>query len=155
MLSQVLQEIANDLRGASAADSDIRLLRSRLPNSLVPNWLVNLLEGYKLAGVCFSLSSDSDNSGLGAEVIWLTPEQIVSETTDSEPGRSVVASQFLPIGACAIGSGDPYFLDLREASNDPPVVRVPHDYAGGSSYPLERVEVVSPRLSDFFRNAKL
>jgi hypothetical protein len=155
MLDDVLKGIVDRLQGAKATDGDVRLLRSRLPNALSPDWLMDLLKGYKLAGVCFSLSGDHDRSGLGAELIWLTPEQIISEAFDAEPGRSVVSSKFLAIGSCALGSGDPYFLDLREASNDPPLVRIPHDYAGGTSYPIERVEVVVSRLSELFHSANL
>jgi hypothetical protein len=153
MLDDVLNGITNRLQGANATDRDIQLLRSRLPNALSPDWLVDLLKGHGLAGVCFSLSGDRDPSGLGVELIWLTSKQMISEAVDVEPGRSVTSSKFLPIGSCAIGSGDPYFLDLREASNDPPVVRIPHDYADGNPYPLQRVEVVALRLSEFFRNA--
>ena len=155
MLSQRLQEIANDLYGACATDDDIRFLRSRLPPALVPDWLVNMLREYRLAGVCLSLSKEHDKSGLGANAIWLTPRQIVSEARDAEPGISVLSSGFLPIGACATGSGDPYFLDLREISKDPSVVRIPHDYGGRGSYPLDRIEVVTSSLSELLRNVSL
>jgi hypothetical protein len=153
-LNQCLQGIAGDLHGASATDDDIHLLRSRLPATSTPDWLMSILREYRLAGICFGLSEEHDRSGLGADVTWLRPEQIVSESRDAEPGISVLPYGFLPIGACATGSGDPYFLDLRQASSDPPVVRVPHDYAGRGPYPLDKVEVVSSSLSDFFANAR-
>src|ERR1700746_3828768 len=108
MPEQVPRQIAERLYGRIATDRDMVLLRSRLPDSLVADWLVELLEQHGLAGVCFSLNKDKDNSGLGAELIWLTPEQIASEANDSEPGRSVINSRFLPIGSCGIASGDPY-----------------------------------------------
>jgi hypothetical protein len=151
---QCLQRIAGVLDGASATDDDIQLLRSRLPATLTPDWLMSILREYRLAGICFGLSEEHDRSGLGADVTWLTPGQIVSESCDAEPGISVLPCGFLPIGACATGSGDPYFLDLRQASSDPPVVRVPHDYAGRGPYPLNKVEVVSSSLSQFFGNAR-
>jgi len=152
-LNQRLQEIAGDLPGTSATGDDIHLLRSRLPATLTPDWLMRILREYRLAGTCFTLSRKHDKSGLGADIIWLTPEQIVSESHDVEPGISVLSSGFLPIGACATGSGDPYFLDLRQTSGDPSVVRVPHDYGGRGSYPLDRVEVVSSSLSEFVSNS--
>jgi hypothetical protein len=154
MLDNLLKGMASRLQGTNATEGDVRLLRSRLPHGLIPDWLAKLLKGHGLAGVCFSLSGDHDCSGLGAELVWLTPAQIISEAFDAEPGRSVVSSKFLPIGSCATGSGDPYFLDLREASNDPPVVRIPHEHAGGNFYPLQRVEVVASCLSNFFRDAR-
>jgi len=154
-LNQRLQEIAKDLYGVSATDDDILFLRSRLPPALRPDWLISMLRDYKLAGVSLSLAMEHDRSRLVADIIWLTPQQIVSEAQDAEPGISVMSSGFLAIGACATGSGDPYFLDLRGTSNDPPVTRIPHEYATQNSYPLDRIEVVTPSLSEFFSNASI
>jgi hypothetical protein len=119
----------------------------------VPDWLVIKLRENGLAGVCFSLDADDDLSGLGADLLWLTPEQIVSEATQCEPGLSVVSLGYIPVGACAKGSGDPYFLDMRSGRRDPPLVRIPHDFASIKPYPLDRVEQVSKTLSEFFSKA--
>jgi hypothetical protein len=153
MLDLVMKEIAQNLDGTTATEEDVRLLRSRFQESLVPDWLVALLRENRLAGVCFSLSENDDKSKLGAAVIWLTPTQIVSEATECQPGTSVVPLGFIPFGGCAEGSGDPYFLDMREATNDPPVVRVPHDFAGRGPYPLDRIELVTESLSKFLSKA--
>jgi hypothetical protein len=83
-------QIAQNLHGLAATEEDVRLLRSRLHESLVPDWLVSFLRAHRLAGVCFSLSKHDDKSSLGADVIWLTPAQIVSEATECQPGISVV-----------------------------------------------------------------
>jgi len=152
-LKERLNRIVDDLNGTRASSDDIDALRKRLP-ALTPGWLVNILTEYKLAGTSFSLSEEQDKSGLGADLLWLTPQQMLSESCDCEPGMSVQSSGFLPIGACATGSGDYYYLDLRHTSGDPPVVRVPHDYAGVQSYPLDKIEIVSFSLSEFFRNAR-
>jgi hypothetical protein len=154
-LKERLQEIADALRGARASEDDIHLLKQRLPAALTPDWLMDILREYGLAGTCFALSKEHDKSGLGADVLWLAPAQIVSESFDAEPGISVLSSGLLPIGGCATGSGDPYFLDLTQRSSDPPVVRVPHDHAVHQPYPLDRVEVVSSSLSEFFRHSRL
>jgi hypothetical protein len=114
-----------------------------------------LLSGHPLAGVGFSLNEEHDESGIGASVLWLTPAQIVSESVECQPGTSVLSYGFLPIGGCAEGSGDPYFLDLRNSSDDPPLVRVPHDYASSGPYPLEKIEIVTSSMSEFFRNSRL
>ena len=148
---QVLQRAAGNLGGVAATDVDIQVLQTWLPIKLLPNWLTSLLREHELAGAYFSLSEGDDRSGLGASVIWLTAVQMASEARETEPGMSVVHLGFLPIGACAVGSGDPYFLDLRQGSSDPPIVRIPHDFAGGDSYPLNRIELVAESLSAFFR----
>jgi hypothetical protein len=153
-LNQRLQQIAPNLRGTFATDDEIRFLRARLSAAVTPDWLMSILKDYRLAGTCFTLSEECDNSGLSADVVWLTPEQVVSESHDAEPGISVLSFGFLPIGGCAIGSGDPYFLDLRQASIDPPVVRIPHDHAVDRPYPVDRIEVVSSSLSEFFRDSR-
>jgi hypothetical protein len=153
MLEIVVQEIAPNLHGTAATEDDVRLLRSSLREDLVPDWFVALLRANRLAGVCFSLSEGDDKSQLGAEVMWLRPSQIVSEATECQPGTSVVAVGFIPFGACAVGSGDPYFLDMRGAVYDPPVVRVPHDFAVQHPYPLDRIELVAESLSEFMGKA--
>jgi hypothetical protein len=146
--------MADHLHGATASGGDIQMLMTRLGTSLVPDWLASLLKEYKLAGTEFSLSADDDRSSLGADVLWLTPAQMASESCECQPGLSLRGLAFVPIGACATGSGDYYYLDLRDDSFDPPVVRIPHDFAGEgpASYPLERIELVAQRLSEFFRN---
>ena len=154
-LDSCLRSIGQNLRGKCATDDDIRLLKSRLPASLTPDWFIAALKGYALAGVSFSLNEDHDESAIGAELIWLTPAQIVSESVECQPGQSVLPLGFLPIGACAEGSGDPYFLDLRSPSADPPLVRVPHDYATVRPYPCEKVEAVTSSMSAFFQKSSI
>lgn len=149
----IKRQIAQKLQGTTATDADILLLRSSLDPRLLPNWLAMMLKKNRLAGVCFSFDAGDDVSGLGVELLWLTSAQIVSEATECQPGLSVGPAGYLPIGACAEGSGDPYFLDMRERSSDPPLVRVPHDFAVTKPYPLDRVELVSETLSAFFAKA--
>jgi len=153
MIDVVMQRISQKLHGVAATEDDVRLLRASLGDALVPDWFVLLLQDYRLAGVCFSLTDDDDRSKLGADLIWLTPSQIVSEATACQPGMSVTPLGYVPVGACAVGSGDPYFLDMREASDDPPVVRVPHDLAVEDPYPLDRIELVAESLSAFLDKA--
>ncbi|MGJ4993557.1 hypothetical protein ACQR0Z_04005 [Bradyrhizobium sp. HKCCYLS3077] len=150
-----LDRIAGGRAGAAATEDDIRMLTSRLGSRLTPEWLLSLLRTYALAGKHFDLPSDADASGIGVALVWLTPSQIASEATESEPGLSVASLGFVPIGACAVGSGDPYFLDLRQGAADPPLVRIPHDFAVEQPYPLDRVEIVTGTLSEFFARARL
>ena len=152
---KIPRSLAVKLTGSAATDGDIMLLKSKFTRLLLPDWFVCLLQTYKLAGTCFSLSEDDDLSGLGVEVIWLSAAQMVSAAFDMHPGIDVVFSGLLPVGNCAIGSGDPYFLDMRGLTEDPPVLRVPHDYAGSNSYPLNRVEIVAPSLGEFFSKANV
>ena len=153
MLDLVIKEMAQNLHGSAATEEDILLLRSHLNANILPDWFVALLRENRLAGVCFSLTENDDKSKFGAELLWLTPTQIVSEATECQPGTSVVPLGYIPVGACAEGSGDPYFLDLRTETSDPPLVRIPHDFAGKGPYPLDRVELVTESLSNFLSKA--
>ena len=154
-LDEILRIIANELNGNTATPADVRMLRDRLRPKLVPDWLVDALQRYRLAGTEFDLTEAQDLSGLGAEVRWLPAWQMTAEACDLEPGATILSSDFLPFGGCAIGTGDPFFFDLRDGSTDPRIVRVPHDYAGDETYPLDAVELVSPSLSAFLRTAKI
>jgi hypothetical protein len=154
-LVTISAESSQKLDGALADKEAIQELQEKLPVALAPLWFIALLENYKLAGVNFSLSENDDLSGLGAEMLWLTPKQILSEAFEAEPGALALKLGFLPVGGCALGSGDPYFLDLRKECNDPPLVRVPHEYAGNETYPLDMIELVTQTLSDFFKQASI
>jgi hypothetical protein len=154
-LGEVLQAIADELPGSTATEQEIHQLRARLPAALVPDWLVDALRRYRLADTHFEFTEAQDLSGLGADVRWLPVKHMIGEACDLEPGFTVVRSGFLPFGGCAIGTGDPFFLDMRSGSNDPPVVRVPHDYAGGETYPLDAIEPVAPSLSEFLKTARI
>ena len=133
--------------------SDCIELQASLTADIVPDWLVGILSQYKLCGTELELSREYDASGLGASVGFLNIDGILSEARDCQPGKSVVPLGFLPFGADLTGSGDPYFLDLRRGSDDPEVVRVPHDLATELCYPVDKIERVCP-LSALIRNAQ-
>jgi hypothetical protein len=153
VLDHAIRSLLPVLSGVVATEADIRLLTSCLEGRLVPAWFLSMLRTYRLAGTCLTLEDEADESGLGVELIWLTPPQVISEATECQPGLSVVPQGYIPIGACAVGSGDPYFLDMRGGETDPPLVRVPHDFAVHARYPLDRIERVTTTLSGFFAKA--
>lgn len=153
-VKDALAQLADRLDGRVATDVEIELLQTSLPSRLVPEWLLEAIREHKLIGSYFCLDEQSDPSGLGVDMKWLTPEQMLSEAIEYEPGMSIWPLGFMPIGECEKGSGDPYFLDLREVdSTDPAVFRVYHDMARTGAYPSEGVAMVSPRLSKFLLEA--
>ena len=144
------------LHGTRFSEKDIQLLHDRFPSQMIPNWFSILLREAPLAGQYFELDEAADHSGLGANLQWLTAEQMVSEAFDFEPGASAVPLGFFPIGQCAIGSGDPYFLDMRVATEDPPVVRLLHEAARyEGEMPYHGIELVASSLSDLLLQATL
>jgi hypothetical protein len=155
-VEDVLKSRKDDLTGRTINPQEVAELTAGVGDKLLPAHLLGWLGSYPLAGTEFSLGEDEDESGLGVEMQWLTPEQMVSETVDTYPGIVAGPLGYLPVGMCLEGSGDPYFLKT-DAGEDPPVVRIPHEAADadGGSLDLERIEQVSPRLSDFLRKAEI
>lgn len=152
-----LQRIAANLYGTRTNQTEFERLAAVLSPELAPPWLAAMLETFPLAGVCFSLTEEEDESELGADLKWFSAEQIVEEATQAYPGRVVAPLGYLPIAACLAGSGDPYFLKLTGgASGDPPLVRVPHDLVKfDDSYPEGQIELVCGSLGEFFRKASV
>jgi len=154
-VSAALSAIATSLNGSKVSPSDFQSLIDSLPPTLVPDWLAMIMQDHPLSGVSFSLSEDDDESGLGAELMWYSPAQMMEEALQYYPGMAVAKLGYLPVATCLIGSGDPYFLRLKgDGADDPALVRVPHDFVGeDDSYPEDKIEIVSDSLSRFFRLA--
>ena len=151
-----LEKKGMSLTGSKATESDAKQLVERLPSDSVPSWLPPLLQRFQLAGVCFTLDEDDDESELGADLKWFSVSQMVEEALLVYPGKSVLSLGYLPIAACLAGSGDPYFLKILNDNEDPPLVRIPHDLASDDeAYPESEIEVVCKSLSQFFNKVEI
>ena len=133
-------------------------LHMSLPGRLVPSWLTEMLQRYRLIGGVFELAECDDVSGLGVAMQWMSPAMLLEEMLQAMPGRIAEASGFLAVGACLEGSGDPYFLKLRDrAETDPPVYRIYHDARFGpvayEDLSAQQANLVAPRLSAFLEKA--
>jgi hypothetical protein len=102
----------------------------------------------------FTLGATQDISGLGVELEWMTPNDMLVESLEMYPGIAATALGFIAVGTCLLGSGDPYFVRAT-SDDDPPLMRIPHDRLGPDLALSESaIETVRPHLSDFFRIAK-
>ena len=152
-VEQVLEERKAELTGHRIDADEAALLAAGVATPLPPR-LTRWMLDYKLCGTEFALGEDEEESGLGVEMQWLTPAQMVSEAVDAYPGILAVPAGYLPVGMCLTGSGDPYVL--AGAGDDPPLVRIPHEAAAGAErLDLARIERVAERLSDFLRAAEI
>ena len=91
---------------------------------------------HALPGKSAEIPEESDLSGLGADINLFTEDQAREEANGFYPGLVVKAHGFVPIGGCAVGSGDPYFVNV----NDPepgPVYRIYHDSVADENYDRE------------------
>lgn len=152
-----LQKIELSLNGSKITKSEADDLVSNLPPELLPSWLLEVLQNYPLSGVNFSLEEGDDESGLGADLKWFSADQIIEEALSVYPGKVVLNLGYLPVAACLVGSGDPYFLKVKDDnSDDPALVRIPHDLvAQDDSYPEGEIEIVCNNLSRFFSLAEI
>ena len=143
----------HELGGRPITAEDAARLETAMP-AAVPGWLLDLLRNYPLAGSEFSLREEADASELGAEMRWLTPDEMVSEAVETFPGIAAVPFGYLPVAMCLEGSGDPYFIRVA-GGEDPPLVRIPHEAVDEDGGLRDgEVEVVCRRLSEFFKEAE-
>ena len=151
-----LEKKEMSLTGSKATETDVIQLVERLPSDMVPSWLPPLLQRFGLAGACFSLDEDDDESELGAELKWFSVSQMLEEALMVYPGKSALRLGYLPVAACLAGSGDPYFLKISISDEDPPLVRIPHEMASDDeAYPESEIEIVCKSLSRFFRKVEI
>lgn len=152
-----LQKIESFLTGSKITKSEAYDLAKNLSPELLPAWLMEALQNYPLSGACFSLDEDNDESGLGADLKWFSVDQMIEEALSAYPGKVVLKLGYLPVAACLAGSGDPYFLKMKDSNlGDPVLVRIPHDLvAEDDSYPESEIEVVCISLSSFFNLSEI
>jgi hypothetical protein len=154
-LTDALDSIRAKLSGHVVDDDEFIVLRDAVSGKLLPLWFVIMMKTYPLAGTNFLLSDERDESELGVDMLWLDPSQMADECSNAFPGIAAAKLGYLPIGVCLEGSGDPYFA-LITASDDPPMVRVPHEAVHpDGELDVERAEVVSQTLSNFFKHAEI
>jgi hypothetical protein len=140
-LLEILERSKDKLLGRVALNTDITLLRDRFSGFSILKDVQDIVRNYPIIGQKFKLSQAEDHSGMGMQMKWLTPAQQVEEAFDFYPGMIVVKYDYLPIGECLAGSGDPYFL--KADYNVWNVYRVLHDTAVNNIYSNDMVEYVT------------
>ena len=150
----VLARRQAEMSGRLITKQEAQDLKREIPTDLLPSSLLTLLSTYPLVETTFRLTEAQDDSGLGVEMKWLTPRQMISETIEAFPGIAAASSGYLPISMCLGGSGDPYFV--KPNASDPLLVRIPHDAVDGVQRLRENlVEIVSTSLSEFLDKARI
>ena len=145
------------LNGSTVTESDVNKLIKSLPSELLPSWFIAILQKYPLIGICFSLDEIDDESEIGVDFKWLSPDQMIEEALLLYPGKVVLELGYIPVASCLVGSGDPYFLKIKGSNReDPPLVRIPHEFAlNDEGYPEDEIEVVCGSLSEFFNKSDI
>lgn len=153
---EAAKERWGDFGGRLTSADEVARLRGALPARLCPNWLAELLQTVPIVGSDFELGEDVDPSDLGVDMRFLSTDDMIEEATEVYPGIVAHPLGYLPVGACLAGSGDYYYLDLRNpGDHDPPLVRLPHDAVDGENYREYEIDIVADTLSAFIRAAAI
>lgn len=110
--------------GRKITKEEILMLQAKFRHRF-PLSLFDVLSAKEIVGSVFELSEEQDNSGFGVNMHWLTPDEQIEEATEFYPGKVVIDFDYIPIGKCLEGSGDPYFV--KSAQNHLQIFRVPHE----------------------------
>jgi hypothetical protein len=100
---------------------------------MFPHYWTSFLKNHELLGKSASLSEEDDMSEVSADIIFLTEAESNDELENFWPGIGVAKDGFVPIGACAIGSGDYYYINLNDGTNGP-MYRIYHDAVHSDGY---------------------
>ena len=95
-----------------------------------------------------SIPEQADLSGLGIELKFYSEEDSKKEMQEFYPGIVVSPDGFVAVASCSLGSGDPYFVNIKDGA-DGPLYRIYHDEVTPNSYdPSSAVVIVLSRYKD-------
>ncbi|HEX8296071.1 MAG TPA: hypothetical protein VF593_07205 [Chthoniobacteraceae bacterium] len=121
----------------------------------MPPYWKTFIEHHQLTGRELLIPAESDVSGTGAEIEILDAHAVQSEQTELCPGIAVAAAGFVPVGGCACGSGDPYFIRFQDGEGGP-LYRIYHDEVSEAGYDEARaVAIVLHDYRDLSKYARV
>jgi hypothetical protein len=109
-------------KGRAIKKGEMKLLAllGELPEGLISALRTDVISKH------FNVSEEEDQSGFGADMEWMTPQEQVEEATEYYPGMAAIKNRYFPIGKCMMGSGNPYFVKEAE-DGTVNVYRIPHE----------------------------
>lgn len=99
----------------------------------MPPYWQTFVEHHHLIGCELSIPAQSDLSGVGAEIEILDEQGIQAEQNDFYPGIAVSKAGYVPVGGCSLGTGDPYFICVRDGEGGP-LYRIDHEQVTSENY---------------------
>jgi len=105
-----------------------------------PYWKA-FVEQHQLIGRELSRPIEADLSRVGAIIEILDDANSLDEQTNFYPGIGVASSGFVPVGGCGIGTGDPYFINIRDGEGGP-LYQIYHDEVFDEQYDAEKAMAV-------------
>lgn len=99
----------------------------------IPKYWIKFLESHKLQGIELEIEEEQDLSELGVSLKLFNKQEIIEEMNNYYPGLVVKKDNYIPIGSCSFGSGDPYFINSNDGA-DGKLYRIYHDEFSDDEY---------------------
>ena len=103
---------------------------------MIPQYWLDFVKANNLIGSYIEIPEERDLSGLGIEMKIMDEKSIIEEAQELYPGLVVLKDNFIPVGECQLGSGDPYFINQNDGINGP-IYRIYHDVVFDEDYDKE------------------
>jgi hypothetical protein len=113
---------------------------------MFPDFWFKFVSDNGLVGVTVEVPEERDQSGLGVELKFLTPEQSIDEAMNFWPGLAVAKDGYVPVGSCLCGSGDYYYIRATDGAAGP-LYRIYHDAVNEDGY--DPNEAIAPVLRSY------
>lgn len=130
--------------GRTASKADINELEGIIKRKL-PEWYFELYSTIPIIDAEFGVQeNEPDDKYDGVSyLMWGDIKSVIQESTEFEPGISVLKDGYLYIASCSHGSGDPIFINVN--TEEPKVFRIYHDDFSKS--------LLAESLADLLKNA--
>ncbi len=119
----------------------LQAIRDHMSGVIIPHYWQTFLRQNRLVGQELSIPASADLSGVGIEIEILDEQGILTEQTEAYPGICVSGVGFVPIGICALGTGDPYFINSHDGAGGP-LYRIYHDEVNDENYDQQRAVAI-------------
>jgi len=121
---------------------------------MFPSYWGEFISKYRLVETAVSVPDELDQSGLGVELSFLTPEQSLDEAENCWPGIGVAKDGYVPVGACNCGSGDYYYIRTSDGEGGR-LYRIYHDAVDDDGYdPDDAIAIVMQDYQELLNYAK-
>lgn len=112
----------------------------------IPKYWIEFINNQQLRGREIEIPESVDLSNVGACIEIMQEKDCEIEMKDLYPGLVVVKDNFIPVGNCSLGTGDPYFININEGPNGK-LYRIYHDEVFDENY--DQAQAIDIVLEDY------
>lgn len=119
--------------------------------NITPEYWTLFINENNISSSEFDIPESNDLSSVSATFTIMDAKNVLQEATECYPGCIVIKDGYVPVGACEIGSGDPYFININDGPNGK-LYRIYHDCVLGDNYSKDNaVAVVLEHYEDMLK----